>query len=473
MTISHATFAQLVLCGCLVGLATAAGASVQSEQGLQGARRPAGLTSIKLAKGLQVRPDVPLQLMLAPGGAAKSGIVGDPAGSIRAQQWKGHIRAVVRSPIFGTYVVQEAPDGTSKITQIDPDSLGGCETDTIMPPSPAIGIDGDDGAGETGTPDGDAPPADGDAEAVSGTGPVDVFVAYTNLARANAGSTEAMETAIHGWINESNDVYRDSDTVVRIRLVGTGEVSYYESGSFSNHLSRLAGTSDGYMDEVHTWRNDTGADVVMLIVEDSGSCGLGYTIKNDSTGVPTYAFAVVRDYCADIQYSFTHELGHVLGCCHDADHPGSCAGGNSLYTYSFGHRFVGDTGNWRSIMAYTDSSSDPLPQVSYTRVGHLSNPDIEYDGQWTGTALADNANTHDSMSVVTAGYRAALAPMSCLGDVQNDAEVGVADLLGLLGVWGPLAAGNDVSEASDLNGDATIDVSDLLILLMEFGPCPS
>ena len=122
-------------------------------------------------------------------------------------------------------------------------------------------------------------------------------------------------------------------------------------------------------------------------------------------------------------------------------------------------------------MAYTDGSSDPLPQVDYTRVGHLSNPDIEYDGEWTGTAVADNAQTHDTMSVVTAGYRAAVAPMSCLGDVQNDADVGVADLLGLLGVWGPLAAGNSVSEASDLNGDATIDVSDLLILLTEFGPC--
>jgi len=459
-------YTSIALLGTLGGTAMAAKAPLQAEGSLQGARKPSGLVRIELTKGRQVQADVPLKLMLAPGGSAQSGILGDPQGSIRAQQWKGHIRAVVRSPKYGTFIVQEAPDGTSKITELDPASLGGCETDTVAPPSSSVGIDGDGSGGG-----GDAPASDGDGSVVSGAGPVDVFVAYTNLARVNAGSTGAMETAIYGWINESNDVYRDSDTTTRIRLVGTGEVPYLESGSYSTHLSRLAGTADGFMDDVHTWRDDTGADIVVLIVEDSGGCGLGYTIKNDSVGVPTSAFAVVRDYCADIQYSFTHELGHIMGCCHDANHPGSCAGGNSLYPYSFGHRFVGDTGNWRSIMAYTDGSSDPLPQVSYTRVGHLSNPAIEYDGEWTGTAVANNAQTHDTMSVVTAGYRAAVAPMSCLGDVQNDADVGVADLLGLLGVWGPLAAGNSVSEASDLNGDAAIDVSDLLILLTEFGPC--
>ena len=142
----------IALLGTLGGAAMAAKAPLQAEGSLQGARKPSGLARIELTKGRQVQADVPLKLMLAPGGWAQSGILGDPQGSIRAQQWKGHIRAVVRSPKYGTFIVQEAPDGTSKITELDPASLGGCETDTVTPPSPSVGIDGDDSGGG-----GDAP----------------------------------------------------------------------------------------------------------------------------------------------------------------------------------------------------------------------------------------------------------------------------------------------------------------------------
>ncbi len=458
--------------GCLV-LSVAVTAPVTAWAGpgtlstsLQEARAWSGLSELILPDGQRIQTEQPLKLASAPGGRVKAALTGDAGGSVQLQQWKGHIRAVVRSPRRGTWVIQESPDGTQKVTKVDLATLGGCPTETIKP-VPVSGIDGDDGGGGGLA----GPPADGDSSASVGDGPVDVFVAYTNLARANAGSVEAMETAIQGWIHESNDVYRDSESTMRVRLVGTGEVSYAETGGFSSHLDRLYNTSDGFMDIVHTWRNNTGADAVLLIVDDSSGCGLAYTIKNPA-GIASQAFGAARDVCADVQYSFTHELGHILGCCQDAAHPGSCAS-SVLYPYAFGYRFFGDTGNWRSVMAYTDSSSDPEPQINYTRIGHLSNPDVDYDGASTGTALADNARTHDSMSLVTSGYRAAVAPMSCLGDVQNDLNVGVADLLGLLGAWGPMVAGNAVSQASDLNGDAEIDVADLLIVLTEFGPCPS
>ena len=458
-------FGWMALAISLTAASAAWARPLATQSSLQAAREYSGLSELVLPDGQRIQPAQALKLASAPGGSVQGALMGDPGGSVRLQQWKGHIRAVIRSPKRGTWILQEAPDGSQQVTKVDLSTLGGCPTETINLP-PAAGIDGDGGGG--GMP---APTTDGDESLSSGDGPVDVFVAYTNLARANAGSTEAMETAIHGWINESNDVYRDSDTTTRVRLVGTGEVTYGEAGGFSTHLGLLAGTSDGTMDIVHTWRNDTGADAVILIVDDSSSCGLAYTIKNPA-GIASLAFGVVRDVCADVQYSFTHELGHILGCCHDADHPGSCAT-STLYPYAFGHRFFGDTGNWRSVMAYTDSSADPEPQITYTRIGHLSNPDIAYDGEWTGSVLADNAQTHDSMSIITAGYRSAVAPMSCLGDVQNDLDVGVADLLGLLGVWGAIDLGNAVSQASDLNGDAEIDVSDLLIVLTEFGPCPS
>lgn len=442
-----------------------------SQESLPGLGSWSGVRELRLGKGRTIRPDMPLQLETSSNGRVKASIADDPRGTVSLQQWKGHVRGVVRSPKYGTFLIQRTPSGLTTVTELDPASLVGCDADNVTPPA----ADGDDGspASPPDPPQPPEPPADGDAPNGDDGGVVDIFVVYTDLARANAGSTDAMETAIHGWINESNEVYRDSESAARIRLVGTDEVSYAESGSFSTHLSRLAGTSDGYMDDVHTWRDDTGADVVALIVTDSSSCGLGYTIKNDVTGSPSSAFFVVRDYCADVQFSFTHELGHNMGCCHDSDHPGSCGGGNSLYPHSFGHRFTGDSDDYRTVMAYTDGSGDPMPQTYYLRVGHLSNPDVDYDNEPTGTATADNAATHDSMRSVTAGYRVAVTAISCPGDLGEDAIVSVDDLLGLLERWGSVNPADTQSLAADLNGDAEIDASDLLVLITEFGPCPS
>ena len=458
----------LILTACMLGGTLAHAGLLEPthrQQALPGLGSWSGVRTLRLKNGRTVRPDAPLRLETATRGRVRAALADDPTGTVSLQQWKGHVRGVVRSTKYGTWLIKVTPDGTTSMIELDPRTLVGCETID----APTAGVDGDGGDPE----DPPMPPMDGDAPDGDDGGVVDVFVAYTDLARANAGSTEAMETAIHGWINESNDVYRDSDSAMRIRLVGTDEVVYSESGGFSLHLSRLASTSDGFMDEVHTWRDDTGADVVMLIVTDSSSCGQGYTIKNDVTGTPSGAFAVVRDYCADVQYSFTHELGHVLGCCHDEQHPGSCSGGNSLYPYSFGYRFAGNSGSWRTVMAYTDDEDDPwTPIVSYTRVGLLSNPAVTYDGAAAGSNTADNAATHDSMRVVTAAYRAAVTPISCPGDLGSDAEVTVDDLLELLALWGAVDPGDSASLAADLNGDAAIDSSDLVVLLAEYGPCP-
>src|SRR5690606_20416486 len=91
---------------------------------------------------------------------------------------------------------------------------------------------------------------------------------------------------------------------------------------------RLVGTSDGYMDNVHTLRSQYGADIVVLIVNDSPFlCGVAATIK---AGVNN-AFAVVIDHCAVGNYSFAHEIGHLAGARHDDDSDDD--------PYDYGHGF--------------------------------------------------------------------------------------------------------------------------------------
>ncbi|MEE9296590.1 MAG: hypothetical protein V3W34_16725 [Phycisphaerae bacterium] len=55
----------------------------------------------------------------------------------------------------------------------------------------------------------------------------------------------------------------------------------------------------------------------------------------------------------------------------------------------------------------------------------------------------------------------------CPADMDGDGSVGVADLLLLLGSWGPCKGC-----PADLDGDGNVGVSDLLALLAAWGPCP-
>ena len=53
-----------------------------------------------------------------------------------------------------------------------------------------------------------------------------------------------------------------------------------------------------------------------------------------------------------------------------------------------------------------------------------------------------------------------------LADLDGDGEVKVADLLILIGDWGPCSECD-----SDLDNDGEVKIADLLILIGEWGPC--
>ena len=58
---------------------------------------------------------------------------------------------------------------------------------------------------------------------------------------------------------------------------------------------------------------------------------------------------------------------------------------------------------------------------------------------------------------------------SCTGDLDDSGDVGVKDLLILLGAWGPCPKKGDCP--ADFDGSSDVGVKDLLILLGNWGPC--
>jgi hypothetical protein len=187
---------------------------------------------------------------------------------------------------------------------------------------------------------------------------------------------------------------------VTMRLVYSALVNYTESGSSDTDLNRLTANGDGFMDEVHTWRNTYGADLVHLFtrVEDTG--GLGWLL-NTPSGNAASGFCLGRVQQVASTFTTVHEWGHNMGCGHCADQ--LTQPGPGLFSYSSGWHWVGnDSQRYCSIMSYTDDFNGPV----YTQVAYFSNPSVSYKGVPTGhVTQADNARTIRDVKTVVSNYR--------------------------------------------------------------------
>jgi peptidyl-Asp metalloendopeptidase len=198
---------------------------------------------------------------------------------------------------------------------------------------------------------------------------------------------------INGLVNlavaESNQGYANSGVEINLQLAGLYTTTYTESGSFSTDLSRFRGTTDGYMDTFHATRNSVAADVMMLVINNSSSCGLASAIGSTAAT----AFAAVHYSCATGYYSFAHEIGHLQSARHDIATDGT------LTPYAYGHGYRSPTNAWRTIMAYNCTTNCP-------RINYWSNPLRTYNGQAMGnTTRADNARVLNTTKGTIAAYR--------------------------------------------------------------------
>jgi hypothetical protein len=231
---------------------------------------------------------------------------------------------------------------------------------------------------------------------------VDLLVVYTPAARAAAGGTAGMEAIVDLAVLETNSSYANSGVHHRLRLVHAQEIPYTEA-SIETDLTRLAGTADGYMDEVHGLRDAHGADLVALLREGTeAACGVAYLMTTPSSAFAPWAFSVTARDCATGYYSFAHEIGHNLGADHDwAMTPNGAAA-------SFNHGYVSTTLGWRTVMAYGESCG------YCTRLPRWSNPDLFHNGERTGVAegsfrAADNRKTLNNAALTVANFRPAVS----------------------------------------------------------------
>ena len=238
---------------------------------------------------------------------------------------------------------------------------------------------------------------------------IDVMVVYTAGAREDAGGVDGMQAEIDLRVAETNQAFANSGVIPRLHLVWSAEVDYTEvprddrDSKETNTIDHLINPSDGYMDEVHVWRDRYAADLVHLIVDRRfTSCGEAKRLRDPSSpdAASRNAFTISRIFnCYSL--AFAHELGHSMGLAHDryAETYRCCDGLNRVFPYSHGYvnQRAFDQGapassRWRTIMAYDTQCRDAgFPRRPTDPLGDrcfrpllFSNPDVRYNDDPAG-----------------------------------------------------------------------------------------
>jgi hypothetical protein len=201
-----------------------------------------------------------------------------------------------------------------------------------------------------------------------------------------------------------NSAFSASKINARVRMVAQKKVNYDESlTTCATTLARLQNPSDGYMDEVQGWRDQYGADVVLLAIHPPNLCEGGVTgqayqmTRNDaSSQAYAYGYFIAGGPQENVLNTPTHELGHIMGAGHN--HEQGC---NGLYAYSCGYIFPDKS--LRTVMAYWNSTCTPN---GCSALDQFSNPGVTFNGIPTGiTGYADNALTINQTAPTVAAYR--------------------------------------------------------------------
>ncbi|MDR3229227.1 MAG: immunoglobulin domain-containing protein [Puniceicoccales bacterium] len=254
-----------------------------------------------------------------------------------------------------------------------------------------------------------AQPADAHAKATDAQ-TIDVLFVYGQETENRYGGADGVKAQANLIVARTNTAFENSLITGAIRRAAVRKVNYTEV-NFESDLNMLGasksdGDPNGEMDEVHQWREEIGADVVNFIRSkpdyDNGTAGLAWLLV-ESAGNSGVAYSVAYGI------SFTHELGHNLGGCHDWGTMLATMDGRQQASFAagafgtpFGYHLPNGQG---TIMSYNGTS-----------ILYYSNPDVKSNGVPTGTNDADpstpeinypanNAQVFNATIPLVAAYR--------------------------------------------------------------------
>lgn len=262
---------------------------------------------------------------------------------------------------------------------------------------------------------------------------IDVLVLYTTAAAMAAGGRDRIENQIRLAESQMNAALVYSKVSPRVSVVAMIEITYNETGAVATDLNNLL-LNVGPFSGVARLRDQWGADLVTLIVNTGGNCGVAYMMSPVSPLFAPHAYSVVKLDCATTILTFSHELGHNLGCQHEresATRPGA---------FSYSHGYV-LKGVFRTIMGLYDDPGTP-------RMPYYSNPLVFIDGRPAGIPVGQPNETSNALTIertapVVAAFRPSLNRIG-FGDYDVNST-------------GGFNGGTDFRAMADVDGDGQED----------------
>ena len=209
--------------------------------------------------------------------------------------------------------------------------------------------------------------------------PVRVLVVYTKNAKNCVGAGEIINMTKTA-IEQTNLAFSNSE-VNSISLVEAGieEVSFVEKNI--NDVDLMGANT-----EIANKKAAKEADLVMLVTDGTGM-GNVYG-KAEAIGPMKDKANALMKLKGFSHYTFTHELGHLLGCRHYND---------PAIDYAKSHE-------WRSCGSAKKTVMHPRNTANHI-ILHFSNPDVDYKSKSTGVKdEADNARRINTVGCEVADF---------------------------------------------------------------------
>jgi hypothetical protein len=192
-------------------------------------------------------------------------------------------------------------------------------------------------------------------------GLIQAAIDYTNLAYDNSLIDFHLEAA---FVYETDYVETGND----VAICWLDGLPYPDQ---SEDLCRFHHVGDGWMDEVHDYRDQYKADVCILFVDSlvPGKGGESFLPPVINAGE---AFAIVL-FNNTIETT-AHEIGHIQGCHHDYN-------ADPTWTNNHGYVHIGSTvdESFKTVMAYNNQCNNNFGQGCRT-IPYFSHPEIFFEG---------------------------------------------------------------------------------------------